>query len=93
VLLCVCVCVFFSLFFQIIPGRVSTEIDARLSFNKDHTVKKARDIIALYKEAGIDKERVLVKIGSTWEGLQAAKVLEKEGIHVNMTLVFALEQV
>lgn len=77
---------------KIIPGRVSTEIDARLSFNTEQTVKKGRDIIALYKEAGIDKERVLVKIGSTWEGLQAAKILEQEGIHVNMTLVFALEQ-
>jgi len=78
---------------QIIPGRVSTEIDARLSFDKEATVKKAREIVALYKAAGIDYEkRVLVKIASTWEGLQAAKELEAEGIHVNMTLLFSLTQ-
>jgi transaldolase len=78
---------------KIIPGRVSTEIDARLSFDTEGTIKKAREIVALYKEAGIDYEkRVLVKIASTWEGLQAAKVLEAEGIHVNMTLLFSLTQ-
>jgi len=75
---------------KIVPGRVSTEIDARLSFDTDATVKKAREIIALYKDAGIAKERVLIKIASTWEGIQAAKVLEHEGIHCNMTLLFSL---
>lgn len=78
---------------KIIPGRVSTEIDARLSFDIDSTVRKAREIVALYKDAGIDyQKRVLVKIASTWEGLQAAKILEAEGIHVNMTLLFSLTQ-
>lgn len=77
---------------KIVPGRVSTEIDARLSFDTEGTVKKAKDILNLYKEAGIDKERVLLKIASTWEGLQAAKILENEGIHVNMTLMFSLTQ-
>jgi len=78
---------------KIIPGRVSTEIDARLSFDTEATVKKAREIISMYKEAGIDTEkRILVKIASTWEGLQAAKILEKEKIHVNMTLLFSLAQ-
>jgi len=77
---------------KIVPGRVSTEIDARLSFDTENTIKKAREIIALYKDAGIDKERVLIKIASTWEGIQAAKVLEKEGIHCNMTLLFSLIQ-
>jgi len=78
---------------KIIPGRVSTEIDARLSFDLEATVKKAREIVALYKDAGIDyQKRVLVKIASTWEGLQAAKILEAEGIHVNMTLLFSLTQ-
>lgn len=78
---------------KIIPGRVSTELDARLSFDTEATVQKAREIIAMYKEAGIDTEkRILVKIASTWEGLQAAKILEKEGIHVNMTLLFSLCQ-
>jgi transaldolase len=78
---------------KIIPGRVSTEIDARLSFDTELTIKKAKEIIALYKEAGVDTEkRILVKIASTWEGLQAAKQLEKEGIHVNMTLLFSLAQ-
>jgi transaldolase len=77
---------------KIVPGRVSTEIDARLSFDTEKTIKKAKDIIALYKEAGIAKERILVKIASTWEGIQAAKELEKEGIHCNLTLLFALVQ-
>lgn len=77
---------------KIIPGRVSTEIDARLSFDTEANIRKAHDIIQLYKEAGIDKERVLVKIASTWEGIQAARELEKEGIHCNMTLLFSLAQ-
>eukprot|EP00027_Filamoeba_sp_ATCC50430_P006066 CAMPEP_0168558358 /NCGR_PEP_ID=MMETSP0413-20121227/9928_1 /TAXON_ID=136452 /ORGANISM="Filamoeba nolandi, Strain NC-AS-23-1" /LENGTH=320 /DNA_ID=CAMNT_0008589475 /DNA_START=93 /DNA_END=1055 /DNA_ORIENTATION=- len=77
---------------KIVPGRVSTEIDARLSFDTDATVKKAREIIALYKEAGIDKERILIKIASTWEGIRAAEILEKEGIHCNLTLLFSLVQ-
>jgi len=77
---------------KIVPGRVSTELDARLSFDTETSIKKAREIIALYKEAGIDKERILIKIASTWEGIQAAKVLEKEGIHCNLTLLFSLVQ-
>jgi transaldolase len=78
---------------KIIPGRVSTEVDARLSFDTAATIKKAIHIIELYKEAGIAKERVLVKIASTWEGIQAAKVLEAEhGIHCNLTLLFSFAQ-
>jgi len=77
---------------KIVPGRVSTEIDARLSFDTEATVKKGREFIALYKEAGVDKDRVLLKIASTWEGLQAAKELEAEGLHCNMTLLFCVEQ-
>lgn len=77
---------------KIVPGRVSTEVDARLSFDTESNIKKAREIIALYKDAGIDKERILIKIASTWEGIQAAKELEKEGIHCNMTLLFSLVQ-
>jgi len=77
---------------KIVPGRVSTEIDARLSFDTDATVKKAKEIIELYKVAGIDKGRVLIKVASTWEGIQAAKQLEQEGIHCNMTLLFSLIQ-
>lgn len=77
---------------EIIPGRVSTETDARLSFDTEATINKARRLIALYDAAGISRERVLIKIASTWEGIQAAKVLEKEGIHCNMTLLFCLPQ-
>jgi len=77
---------------KIIPGRVSTEIDARLSFDTEANIKKARELIALYKEVGIDKERILIKIASTWQGIQAAKELEKEGIHCNLTLLFGLGQ-
>jgi len=77
---------------KIVPGRVSTEIDARHSFDTEANIRKAREIIALYKEAGIDKQRILIKIASTWEGIQAAKVLEKEGIHCNLTLLFSLVQ-
>jgi transaldolase len=72
-----------------IPGRVSTEVDAIHSFNKHKTVNMAREIIALYKELGVSKERVLIKIASTWEGFQACRVLEAEGIHCNMTVLFS----
>ncbi|ORZ20340.1 transaldolase [Absidia repens] len=78
---------------KIVPGRVSTEVDARLSFNKDATIQKALSLIALYEAEGIKKERVLIKIASTWEGIQAASVLEKEhGIHCNLTLLFGFPQ-
>jgi len=77
---------------KIIPGRVSTEVDAAFSFDKQATINKAHQIIDLYKEQGIDKERVLIKIGSTWEGIQAAKELEEEGIHCNLTLLFGFAQ-
>jgi transaldolase len=76
----------------IVPGRVSTEVDARLSYDTEGTIKQARSIIAQYDAAGIGHERILVKIASTWEGIQAAKVLEKEGIHCNLTLLFGLHQ-
>ncbi|XP_028915251.1 transaldolase [Ornithorhynchus anatinus] len=76
-----------------IPGRVSTEVDARLSFDKDEMVKRARRLVDLYKEAGIGKDRILVKLSSTWEGIQAGKTLEEEhGIHCNMTLLFSFAQ-
>ncbi|MEO7256058.1 MAG: transaldolase [Casimicrobium sp.] len=74
---------------KIVPGRVSTEVDARLSFDTLATIAKAHELIALYAAAGIGKERVLIKIASTWEGIQAATVLEKEGIHCNLTLLFS----
>ncbi len=74
---------------KIVPGRVSTEVDARLSFNKEKTINKAKEIIALYAAEGIDKNKVLIKIASTWEGIEAAKELEKEGIHCNLTLLFS----
>jgi len=77
---------------KIIPGLVSTELDSRLSFDAEASVAKARAIIASYKEKGVDKGRVLIKLASTWEGLMAAKVLEAEGIHVNMTLLFCKAQ-
>ena len=76
----------------LIPGRVSTETDARLSFDTEATIAKGRHLIALYEAAGISRERVLIKIASTWEGIRAAQVLEKEGIHCNMTLLFSLPQ-
>lgn len=77
----------------IVPGRVSTEVDARLSFDKEGTVQKALDIIALYESIGINKDRVLIKIASTWEGIQAAKELEeKHSIHCNLTLLFSFVQ-
>lgn len=77
---------------KIVPGRVSTEVDARLSFDIEGSLAKAHQYIDLYKEAGIPKERILIKLASTWEGVQAARVLEKEGIHCNMTLMFSLAQ-
>ena len=77
---------------QIIPGRVSTEVDAKLSFDVEGTVAKGRDLIALYSNAGIERERVLIKMASTWEGIRAAEILQKEGIKCNMTLLFSLGQ-
>ncbi len=77
---------------KVVPGRVSTEVDARLSFDVEGTVAKARHLIGLYEAAGISRERVLIKIASTWEGIRAAEVLEKEGIHCNLTLLFSLPQ-
>lgn len=77
---------------QIIPGRVSTEVDARLSFDTEATLTKARELIAQYKAAGVDRDRVLIKIATTWEGIRAAEILEKEGIHCNLTLLFGLHQ-
>jgi transaldolase len=77
---------------DIIPGRVSTEVDARLSYDTDKSVAQAREIIGLYDKAGISRDRVLVKLASTWEGIRAAEILEKEGIHCNMTLLFGIHQ-
>jgi transaldolase len=77
---------------KVVPGRVSTEVDARLSFDCAATVARAHRIIALYEEAGIPRERVLIKVASTWEGIQAARILEREGIHCNLTLLFAFCQ-
>jgi len=75
-----------------VPGRISTEVDARLSFDKDATLAKARKLIALYEEAGVSKDRVLIKAASTWEGIKAAEELEKEGINCNLTLLFSFAQ-
>lgn len=77
---------------RIIPGRVSTEVDARLSYNTEATIEKARKLIGLYNAAGIDNSRVLIKIAATWEGIRAAEVLEQEGIHCNLTLLFGYGQ-
>lgn len=77
---------------KIVPGRVSTEADARLSFDTGGTVKKAQELISLYEESGIDRKKVLIKIASTWEGIKAAEQLTKEGIHCNMTLLFSMPQ-
>lgn len=77
---------------KVIPGRVSTETDARLSFDTEGTVAKGRTLIRLYEEAGISRDRVLIKIASTWEGIRAAQVLEAEDIHCNLTLLFSLPQ-
>jgi transaldolase len=75
-----------------VPGRISTEVDARLSFNIDAMVAKGRKIIQLYKDAGVDKSRVLIKLASTWEGIKAGEILEKEGINCNLTLLFGFGQ-
>jgi len=77
---------------DVIPGRVSTEVDARLSFDTDASVRVGRELIAMYEEQGVSRERILIKIAATWEGIQAAAVLEKEGIHCNLTLLFGLHQ-
>lgn len=77
---------------KIVEGRVSTEVDARLSYNTKATLEKAHRLIALYEKNGIARERILIKIASTWEGIKAAEVLEKEGIHCNLTLLFSLAQ-
>ena len=77
---------------KIVPGRVSTEVDARLSFDTAATVKKAKELIAAYEAEGISRDRILIKIASTWEGIKAAEELEKEGIHCNLTLLFSFAQ-
>lgn len=77
---------------QVIPGLISTEVDARLSYNTEATLAKARKLIALYEAEGISRERILIKIASTWEGIQAARQLEQEGIHCNLTLLFNFTQ-
>ncbi len=77
---------------KIVPGRVSTEVDARLSYDTEATIAKAHKLIELYRDAGIAKERVLIKIASTWEGIKAAEQLEKDGIHCNLTLLFGFAQ-
>lgn len=77
---------------KIVPNRVSTEVDARLSFDIERSIAKARHLISLYKQQGIDRERVLIKLASTWEGICAARQLEKEGIHCNLTLLFSITQ-
>lgn len=77
---------------EVIPGRVSTEVDARLSFDTEASVRVGRELIAMYEAQGVSRERVLIKIAATWEGIQAAAVLEKEGIHCNLTLLFGIHQ-
>lgn len=77
---------------KLVPGRVSTEVDARLSFDVEGSIQKAHHLIKLYEAAGVDRKRILIKLASTWEGVMAAKTLEKEGIHCNMTLLFCLPQ-
>jgi transaldolase len=91
-----CICKIFVNFgveiLKYVPGRVSTEVDARLSFDVEGSIKKAKEYIRLYQEAGIPKNRILIKLASTWEGIHAAKLLEADGIHCNMTLLFSLVQ-
>lgn len=77
---------------EVIPGRVSTEVDARLSYDTDASVRVGRELIAMYEAQGVSRERILIKIAATWEGIQAAAILEKEGIHTNLTLLFGLHQ-
>ncbi|MDJ0599580.1 MAG: transaldolase [Crocosphaera sp.] len=77
---------------KIIPGRVSTEVDARLSYDTEGTLEKARYLISEYEKAGVSRDRILIKIASTWEGIKAAEILEKEGIHCNLTLLFGMHQ-
>ena len=77
---------------KLVPGRVSTEVDACLSFDTDASVKRARDIIADYESRGISKDRILIKLASTWEGIRAAEILQKEGIDCNLTLLFSMAQ-
>ncbi|WP_346948646.1 transaldolase [Dyella sp.] len=77
---------------ELVPGRVSTEVDARLSFNTDATIAKAERLIGLYEAAGVKRERILIKIASTWEGIRAAETLERRGIQCNLTLLFSFEQ-
>lgn len=77
---------------KIVPGRVSTEVDARLSFDTEGTIAKARELIRLYEEAGVRRDRILIKVAATWEGIRAAGVLEKEGIRCNLTLLFSIIQ-
>ena len=87
------ICVIFGKeILKIVPGRVSTEVDARLSFNTEATIAKAHKLIGLYNDAGITNDRVLIKIASTWEGIKAAEALEKDGIHCNLTLLFGFSQ-
>ncbi|KJG13943.1 transaldolase [Photobacterium iliopiscarium] len=77
---------------NVVPGRISTEVDARLSFNTEESVIKARHLIKLYNDAGISNDRILIKLASTWEGIRAAEILEKEGINCNLTLLFSFAQ-
>jgi transaldolase len=77
---------------QIIPGRVSTEVDAGLSFDTEGTIAKAHKLIGMYEKAGVDRKRILIKVASTWEGIRAAEQLEREGIHCNLTLLFSFAQ-
>ncbi|HDS08558.1 MAG TPA: transaldolase [Bacteroides sp.] len=77
---------------KIVPRRVSTEVDARLSFDTEGSVEKARKLIGLYEDQGISREKILIKVAATWEGIAAARVLEKEGIHCNLTLLFSMAQ-
>ncbi len=77
---------------EVIPGRVSTEVDARLSYDTEASIRVGRELISMYEAQGVSRERILIKIAATWEGIQAAAVLEKEGIHTNLTLLFGLHQ-